>query len=284
MADPLEISLTDILATNYDWSDPRLVAIYDELPLWSAMFVAMLLEQIALRPDTRLLDIACGTGVPLVELAQRLGSTCRAVGIDPWNAALRRVQQKISLMEIGNLTLVDGIGETLPFQSGSFTLVTSNLGINNVADPPAALKEVRRVLVPGGRLALTTNLSGTMIEFYDVFAEIVKESGNDELLANLQAHMAHRGTVESTWAMLEAAGFKVSGVYLKEFSLRYLDGSAMLRHFLMRRGFLHNWKKLFPEGMNLEFLKTLEERLNQRAAEKGCLEVTIPMAYLEAEA
>jgi ubiquinone/menaquinone biosynthesis C-methylase UbiE len=66
-----------------DWSAPEVAAHYDELPLWSAPFGLLLLKHLPLRPHLTVLDVGCDTGFPLLELAQRLGATCRVHGVDP---------------------------------------------------------------------------------------------------------------------------------------------------------------------------------------------------------
>src|SRR6185503_17961936 len=60
----------DFLAFNADFSSPQILAAYDELPLWSAMFGLLLLEEAPLANVGRALDVGCGTGFPLVELAE----------------------------------------------------------------------------------------------------------------------------------------------------------------------------------------------------------------------
>ena len=68
--------------------DKSLAEGYDELPLWSAPFGFALLDAFRLRPTLTLLDMGCGTGFPLRELGQRIGSESTARGVDPWAAAL----------------------------------------------------------------------------------------------------------------------------------------------------------------------------------------------------
>jgi ubiquinone/menaquinone biosynthesis C-methylase UbiE len=80
------------LSTRYNLNDPDLISAIDDLPLWSAPFGMKLLEVVELRQDMHVLDVGSGTGFPLLELSQRLGSTCRVFGMDPWGAALDRVR------------------------------------------------------------------------------------------------------------------------------------------------------------------------------------------------
>ena len=73
-----------------DLADPGTVALYDELPLWSAPFGQVLLQQVELGSDLTVLDVGCGTGFPLLELAERLGPEARLHGVDPWGPAMER--------------------------------------------------------------------------------------------------------------------------------------------------------------------------------------------------
>ena len=68
----------DFLDFNPDFNSPQVIAAYDELPLWSAMFGLLLLEEVPLANVTNALDVGCGTGFPLIELAERLGVARRS--------------------------------------------------------------------------------------------------------------------------------------------------------------------------------------------------------------
>lgn len=261
---------------------PTTVAFYDELPLWSAPFGLLLLEYAPLRAGASVLDIGCGTGFPLLELAERLGASARLVGLDPWRNALDRLRGKIAAYRIGNVELVEGSAERMPFAGATFDLVTSNLGINNVEDLPRSLAECRRVLRPEGRLALTTNLYGHWREFYDQFRETLRSVGRGELCAALEAHERHRATVASITADLEVAGFMVERVEEREFAMRFVDGGSFLRHHFIRLGFVEAWKKVVPEVDRVLIFGRLEEDLNRLAADLGELRLTVPMAYLQA--
>src|SRR5258706_8159813 len=140
----------------FDVDKERDVALYDELPLWSSLAGQLLLDHVPLTVK-RALDLGCGTGFPLLELAERLGSGASVVGLDPWLIALRRAAMKRETWRVPQAGIVNGDGALMPFRAAAFDLVVSNLGINNFADVDAALAECRRVLRPGGTPAPTSN-------------------------------------------------------------------------------------------------------------------------------
>ena len=82
--------------------------------------------------------------------------------------------------------------------------------------------------------------------------------------------------------MVEAAGFGISKVVEDRFTYRFLDGSAMLRHWLVRIGFLDAWRSVVDRDDEQKAFTMLEERLNEVAHDKGELRMTIPMLYVEA--
>src|SRR5262245_48144607 len=78
---------TETLSVQYleaiDGQTPEFGDLYDELPLWSAPFGLMLLEQVSLRPGMTILDVGAGTGFLTIELAQRCGSDAVVIAVDP---------------------------------------------------------------------------------------------------------------------------------------------------------------------------------------------------------
>jgi arsenite methyltransferase len=276
--------MTEYLLKNFDWRLAEITDVYDDWSAWSAPFALLLLKYLPMRPHQRYLDLASGTGVPLVQVVERLGPTCRAVGLDlGWWNGLRRAQRKLVGWQISNASLACGDGAHLPFGEETFDLIVSNLGINNFSDPDQAFRECRKVLRPGGILALTTNLSGHMQEFYDVFAATLREIGRADLLPTLEAHVQHRGSEASLRSQLESAGFQVRRVIHEPFAMRYLDGSTLLRQSNIILGFLPNWRALLPPELEQAFFERLEANLNRAAEKAGELSLTIPACYIEAE-
>jgi len=274
--------VSDYLDFQIDFGNSDTVSAYDELPLWSAMAGLILLEHVELKRGARALDVGCGTGFPLIELAERLGPAARVCGVDPWIAALARARFKARVRRVDNVAIVGGDAGALPFPDACFDLIVSNLGINNFEKPEAALSEIRRVARPGSKLALTTNLVGHMKEFYDVFEETLAELGDAKALEALNAHVGHRATVEKLAALLEGAGFRLARVQKTRVSMRFADGSALLRHYFVKLGFLDGWKGVVKAERREEVFARLESNLNRAALLRGALDLTIPLAFVEA--
>lgn len=256
----------------FDFDSPAFVDAYDELPLWSATFGLLMLEHVPLREKMVVLDVGCGTGFPLLELAQRLGPGSVVHGLDPWVTALARAERKRRQSRVMNAHLHAGDAAAMPFASDQFDLIVSNLGLNNFTDAAAAIGECRRVLRESGTLALTTNLAGHMREFYAVFASVLGES------EALTAHIEHRATVESLSELLSGNGFTVRVVKEDSVTMRYANGAALLHHTFIQFGFLPGWRAV----VSVEDQDRVFAELERRLAEVAPLTLTIPRAYVEA--
>ena len=137
--------------------------------LWAARFGLLLLAHIPVAPTAVILDLVCGTGFPLFELAHMMGPSARLVGVDVWRAGLERAAIKRAAYGLDNVDLRWMDGQTIPCADVAFDLIVANLVLNNAADPPALLRECARVAKPQGRLVLTSNPTGHMQEFYAHF-------------------------------------------------------------------------------------------------------------------
>lgn len=271
------------LPEEFNFDDPALVAAYDELPLWSAPFGLALLEAVRMRPGVRALDVGCGTGFPLLELAQRLGRTGHVWGIDPWKAGLDRARAKMGAYGVENVTLVEGVAERIPIEDGSIDLVVSNNGLNNVADLERAIHECARVSRKGAQLVCTWNLPETMTELYDVFEAVLRETGREAEVAKMRAHIVEkRKPVEHVVERLERVGYRIDRVRLREFAYRFADGSAMFEHWFFRIGFIPPWVQVIAQDAREEVFSRIVARLDAAAASTGGLSMRIPFACVDA--
>ncbi len=182
--------------------------------LWKRHFVAT--AQIP--PAAEVLDIAGGTGDIARLLLNRVGKSGRVVlsDINPEMLAVGRARME-DLGLINGLEYVLANAEELPFEDQSFDAITIAFGLRNVTDKDAALREMHRVLRPGGQvniLEFSKVGSKTLKKIYDLysFSLLPKIGGvvaNDEdsyryLAESIRKHPDQNTLVE----MLKSAGFE----------------------------------------------------------------------------
>jgi demethylmenaquinone methyltransferase / 2-methoxy-6-polyprenyl-1,4-benzoquinol methylase len=118
-------------------------------PRWRAFLV----ERIEADPNTTVLDVACGTAAVSIELVRRYG--CRVVGVDQSAEMLAAGRERIDAAGLGErIDLEQGRAEHLPFEDASFEALTFTYLLRYVDDPAATMKELARVVRPGGRIAM----------------------------------------------------------------------------------------------------------------------------------
>jgi len=111
-------------------------------------------RHILVRPDARVLDLCCGTGDMAFALQRLAGkSSAQIVGADFSHAMLRRAALK-SADRTASPGWIEADALNLPFPSAHFDLVTSAFGFRNLADYDAGLREITRVLRPGGECGI----------------------------------------------------------------------------------------------------------------------------------
>ena len=113
-----------------------------------------IVEAAAIRPGLDVLDVACGTGEPAISTARLMNGSGSVVGVDISAEPLKIAGQRASAAGVTNARFQQGDVHQLPFPDSSFDRVTCRLGLMFFADCPRALREMHRVLRPGGHAAL----------------------------------------------------------------------------------------------------------------------------------
>ncbi len=108
------------------------------------------------RKNDRVLDVCTGTGEVAMLLMKEIGKEGSITGVDFCEDMLKIAKEKIGERE--NLSFVVANAKDMTFPDGTFDLVTVAFGMRNIPDTAAAIREIRRVLKPGGRF-LTLELT-----------------------------------------------------------------------------------------------------------------------------
>ena len=107
-----------------------------------------------LRPGERVVDIGCGAGFDSLLAARRVGSTGHVIGVDMTDEMLTRARRGVAESDVDNVTILEGYAEDLPIDDGWADVVISNGVFNLCPNKPSVLREMFRVVRPGGRLQI----------------------------------------------------------------------------------------------------------------------------------
>ena len=175
------------------------------------------------RPGDYVLDAACGTGD--LALADLRAGASRVVGVDFSGRMLELAERKSSAVE-----WIQGDLCRLPFPDRTFQAVTIGFGMRNVTDRAGALRELRRVLAPEGRLGILeiTRARGPLAPFFRIWFEtLVPAAGRllpgGSAYAYLPASVRRFSTPEQLAGEIAQAGFR-------EVRYRLLAGGSMALH------------------------------------------------------
>ena len=108
----------------------------------------------ALRPGEQVVDVGSGGGIDSLIAARMIGPSGRVIGVDMTPAMLDKARTSAAAAGMTNVEFSEGFGESLPVEDGWADVVISNGVLNLMPDKDAALREMARVLKPGGRLQI----------------------------------------------------------------------------------------------------------------------------------
>lgn len=134
----------DLASTDYD-------------PLWQEQLAPArnwMLALAALAPGEQVLDLACGTGLVTLAAAASVGSSGSVLGTDLSGQMVAVARRRAAAQQVSNVTFKRMDAETLDLPDATFDVVLCSLGLMYVHDAQRAIREWRRVLKPGGRVAI----------------------------------------------------------------------------------------------------------------------------------
>ncbi|NMD70316.1 demethylmenaquinone methyltransferase [Bacillus sp. DNRA2] len=115
------------------------------------------------------LDVCCGTADWTIAMADAVGTSGEVFGLDFSKNMLKIGQEKVEHLHKDNVTLIHGNAMELPFEDNRFDYVTIGFGLRNVPDYLQVLKEMRRVLKPGGIAVCLETSQPTMFGFKQLY-------------------------------------------------------------------------------------------------------------------
>ncbi|WP_096434864.1 demethylmenaquinone methyltransferase [Alteribacter populi] len=127
------------------------------------------MKRMNVRPGSESLDICCGTADWTIAMADAIGPTGKAYGLDFSENMLIEGRKKVSARGLDHIELVQGNAMELPYEDNTFDYVTIGFGLRNVPDYSVALKEMYRVTKPGGLVTCLETSQPTLIGFKQLY-------------------------------------------------------------------------------------------------------------------
>lgn len=140
-------------------------------------WAGILLAIAGAKPGDELLDIASGTGVVTRLAARRVAPGGRVVAADFSEAMLAYASSRPAASDAAPIEFVHGSAEALPLPGDRFDVVLCQQGLQFFPDRPGAVREMGRVLRPGGVASVSVWTAGRRLEPFDNYTEVLAEMG-----------------------------------------------------------------------------------------------------------
>ena len=231
----------------------RLARVYDAEvgPVFAQRFAEMILGALEPRPAARVVEVGCATGALTVELARRFDARSRitAVGEGPFVTLARA---KLATEPTGRVTFEVGTATPLALPNASADVVISNLDATAADDPARAVRELARVLAPGGQVLVTAPLRGSWAEFLDIYRDVLLENGTPDSVAALDQHVASMPDGATMVAWLEAAGLRDVELTVARWEILFKSAREFFFAPLVELGPLSRWKRIAGRGEDMQ--------------------------------
>lgn len=212
------------------------------VPRYSGRFAQLIVDDIPAGTRATVLDVGCGTGTPTFEVLRRLSEGGRVIAVDPDQALIDLARRRASADPDGRrLFFKCEAADELHFGDEVFDYVVGNLVLGEL-DGSAALPEMRRVLVPGGRLLLTQAMSGTFEEALDILREISVKNERGSLGQRVETVAQKYPTRLELTRLAEATGFADVRVREDSFRLSFRNARELFQDPLLRMIGIPEWR------------------------------------------
>jgi ubiquinone/menaquinone biosynthesis C-methylase UbiE len=235
----------------------KLARIYDEeiAPVWGTRFGKMLLRNLAVPEKSQVLDIACGTGYPTIEILRRMTEGSRLIAIDASSAMLDVARRKVAdlgpLGKKGVFFRTESPVPKLSFADDVYDLVVCNLGLSEMPSLEVALRDFARVAKRGGEVRCTLPIAGTFQEFHDLYREVLIKHDKHEQLERLDRHIARYPTIDHVERCMKTANLS-GGLEYEEFSLLFKSSREFFFAPVIEYGPLAEWKEIAGGGQEMQ--------------------------------
>lgn len=243
---------------------------YEKLhvPALFGQWAPRLVEAARIEPGDRVLDVACGTGILAREAASRVGADGVVAGVDPSPGMLAVAERLAPTIEWR-----EAAAESLPYDDGSFDAVVCQFGLMFFRDRLQALREMVRVLAPGGSLAVAVWESLENSEAYPIEVAILERIGGPEAADALRAPFVLGDEVALT-ALFEEAGADAVEISTHRGMARFPSIRTMVEADL--RGWLPVMGVFLTEQQIERILEEAEHALARYVTPEGTVEFDSP--------
>ncbi|CAL1240383.1 class I SAM-dependent methyltransferase [Candidatus Methylocalor cossyra] len=183
-----------------------------------------LIEELRLRPGERVLDIGCGTGLLAEYVATIVGPTGWVTGIDPLPLRIEIAKRKSKpnlVYQVGNAYVLD------EFAENSFDVVYLNAVFHWLAEKEEPLQHIRRVLVPGGRLGLTTGSKEHPNRLQRIRREVLSRPPYNAFPESRAGYPHWVSVPELVW-LLDRNGFSIQKIEVQENVFNHSDSDTVI--------------------------------------------------------
>jgi SAM-dependent methyltransferase len=193
---------------------------------WGSRVVALA----ALQPGLRVLDIACGTGLVARLAAEAVGVHGHVAAVD-LNPGMLAVASELPTVEGAAIEWVEANAQALPFAEASFDAVCCQLGLQFFPDREGALREMTRVLVPGGRAVVMVWREIDRAPGFAVLAAALGRTIGADAEALMRAPFA-LGNARELARLLEAGGLRDCTIRAETGNVRFASAEKFVSGYV----------------------------------------------------